>query len=75
MGAAQSDGVGGARRSAAVSIAALIDDLAARRSQPAAWWHELYDALADAGVRTEAARRVAGAVVSRVAWRVRRAGC
>jgi hypothetical protein len=36
-----------------VSIAALIDELAGV-TQPPAWWHELYDALATAGVSSEA---------------------
>ena len=36
-----------------VNIAALIDELAGV-TQPPAWWHELYDALATAGVSSEA---------------------
>ena len=36
-----------------VSISALVDDLAGV-SQPARWWHDLYDALATAGVSSDA---------------------
>ncbi len=36
-----------------VSISALIDDLAGV-AQPPAWWHELYEALATAGVGSDA---------------------